>query len=176
MTGFRNSTALLAAALALSACATVPDGDYPSLERRAAERLTGSALPAEGADSPPPAPPLSADLETQVARLLRQARNAHGDFERMRGPTGAMVSAARGTARASESWISAQVALADLQSARSGAMVALAELDELYVKERLGYSQSVSPSAALIGEARDTVEILVSEEDLVIDRLAGMLR
>ena len=176
MIAIRSTLALATGVLVLTGCASVADDGFPSLARRDAERLTGSAIPADGADALPPPPSLSADLETRVGQLLGQARRAHDDFEQRRGRAGSLVGAASGAARASESWVSAQVALADLQSARSDTMIALAELDELFARERLAYSDAISPGAALVEEARETVEILVAEEDSVIAAYASRLR
>ena len=163
----------LGTALLLSACAA--STDYPSLARRDVERVEGSATPAAGsANAIPTLPPASADLTTRLASLVENAREAHARFASRR--TAAERSVAGAGARLSEGWSTAQVALSDLQGARSAALVALAELDRLYVDERQAHPEQVSPTAAAIATARDQVQAWVTEETSVIDRLNARLR
>lgn len=157
----------------LAACAASPD--YPSLARRDVERVEGSATPAEGnVNAIPDLPPASADLTTRLAGLVDAARKSHSSFEGRQAAARRAVAAA-GAAR-SDSWIAAQVALSDLQTARSGALTALAELDRLYVDERALHPEQVSPAAAAIATARDQVEGWVTAETELIAQLAARLR
>lgn len=160
----------------VAGCAT--QGDYPSLALRDAERVAGSAAagaPSE-ADTPIVLPPPGTDTLTRIDRLLSTAREAHAGFERKSAATRRAVSAARGASVASDGWITAQVALADLQSARSGVVTALAELDGMYVDAREAEAATVSPTAQAIGTARDTVEEWVTQENKAIAALSGDLR
>lgn len=164
---------LLAAGILLQACAA--SGDYPSLAVRDVERVEGSGTPAAGTASAIPAlPPASADLTTRLAGLVDVARQAHGRFEARQAATQRAVAGA-GTVL-SDSWAAGQVALSDLQTARSGALTALAELDQLYVDERAAHPEQVSPAAQAIGAARDQVDGWVAQETAVIDRLDARLR
>ncbi|MDE8652941.1 hypothetical protein [Novosphingobium album (ex Liu et al. 2023)] len=167
---------LLVLPILVAACAST--GDYPSLALRDAERvaLTAQPVPGEGAPTPVP-PPASADLQARLAGLLAGAGKGHAAFEARRGTAERAVSAARGAGVASETWISAQVAIADLEAARSTAVTALAELDQLYVAERdAGAGAPPSPSALAIAEARNRIDAMVSEENQAIDGLAARLR
>ncbi|WP_240530072.1 hypothetical protein [Novosphingobium sp. PC22D] len=167
--------AALVPALALSACAS--NGNYPSLALRDAERISGTARPAAPTATPAPElPPASADLLTRINDLLATARKAHAVFENKRGSTNRAVGAARGASSASDSWVSAQVALADLQAARSPVVTVLAELDGLYVDARDAAPATVSPSAQAIVDARDSVDALVAEENSTIEALGRQLR
>jgi hypothetical protein len=161
----------LALVLALTACAAAKD--YPSLQRRPAERQTGSALPATPEAPPPPPAPPSAQLTTRLSQLVEQARAAHQRFAARRDDAARSVAAGSGSAPGSEGWAMATVALSDLESARSDAMVALAELDQLYTARTLDGDQS---AVAAIAAARDQVTALVGKEDDALAALRGRMR
>ncbi|WP_288484143.1 hypothetical protein [uncultured Novosphingobium sp.] len=159
--------------LMLAGCAG--SAEYPSLAIRDVERVQGSASPApDAADAIPALPPASADLTTRLAGLVETARQSHTRFQSRQAATERAVAAAGATA--SDSWSSAQVALSDLQTSRSGALTALAELDQLYVDERAAHPEQVSPAAATIATARDQVNGWVSAETSVISRLEARIR
>ncbi len=89
-----------------------------------------------------------------------------------------MVAAGRASAPGSEAWALATVALADLEGARSEAMIALADLDQIYAAEQIGGTETTgsAPQAAsgdglAIAAARDQVVALVAEEDAVLAAL-----
>jgi hypothetical protein len=149
-------------AMLLTACASA--GDYPSLAQRPVERIEGKfdTDSPEPAPAPPPAP--SADLVARLADLQRDAASLHARFVES-SPAATRLAAAAG-ARGSDSWASAQVALADLDSLRSQVAVSLAELDGLWVDSNV----EGGPREA-IGTARDSVEALVAQEDEVLARL-----
>jgi hypothetical protein len=163
----------LGAAMLLPACAA--STAYPSLAVRKVERVEGSGMPAAGSVNAVPAlPPASADLTTRLAGLVDVARKAHAAFQARQANAERAVAAA-GAARG-DAWTSAEVALSDLQTTRSSALTALAELDQLYVDERAAHPEQVSPAAAAIGAARDQVDGWVSAENAVADRLAARLK
>jgi hypothetical protein len=159
---------LVACVPALSACAS-DTVNYPSLARRDIERITVSpeAVPANQVPPAVAAPP-SPELTARLTRLVAQAREAHGRFAAHRVRTEQMVGAASGAAVASESWSLAAVALAGLESARSDAMIALADLDQLYAATRIDGDDGTA-----IAAARDQVIALVGEEDRVLAALSG---
>lgn len=168
-----STAALLAAAVLLQACAA--STEFPSLAVRDVERVEGSGTPAAGtADALPALPPASADLTTRLAGLLDVARKAHASFQAKQPATERAVAAA-GPAR-SDGWTSAEVALSDLQTSRSGGLTALAELDQLYVDERAAHPEQVSPAAATIATTRDQVDGWVAAETAVITRLGARLK
>lgn len=156
-------------ALPLAACAS--DGSpYPSLARRAAERIANTSPPVPQA-SATPLPPDPAML-TRIEAFAAQARTAHAKFVDYRPHAEALVGQAGDATVASESWSVATVALAELESARSEAMVALAELDALHVANRL---EGTAGTSAAIDAARDAVMVLVGEEDRTLAALRGRL-
>jgi len=161
------------AAPALAACAA--SSDYPSLAIRQVERVQGSATPVAGSpDAAPVLPPASADLTTRLGGLVDLAQKAHAAFAARQGAVERAVSGAGGVT--SDSWSNAQVALAELQAARSPTVTSLAELDQLYVDARAANPEQVSPAAAAIGAARDKVANWVTTEDGVIGKLSARLK
>ncbi|MCW1430436.1 hypothetical protein [Novosphingobium sp. JCM 18896] len=160
---------------ALTACAAATD--YPSLERRSAERMTGSARPVTP-EAPPPAPaPASPQLTTRLTQLVDQARAAHQRFGARRGNAQRLVAAGGSGAPGSEGWSVATVALSDLESARSDAMEALAELDQLFAAESIAAAETGNRQTVdTIAAARDQVTAMIGEEDEVLASLRGRMR
>ncbi len=71
----------------------------------------------------------------------------------------------------------ASIALAELEAARSEAMVPLASLDELYAAESVKAAETgVTSSADAARAAHDQASALIAEEDEVLDRLRARLR
>lgn len=153
------------ALFALTGGCAAQTGDYPSLAIREAELAAGMAVPEV---SPPPAPP-RATLD-RLGPLLAEARAAHAAFNQAAQATRATVSAASGAASGSENWSVAQVALAELRSRRSTAMVALADLDLLF-----NNASSAGESTAEIAPVRSEVADMLAEEDRLLDSLIGQL-
>ena len=146
----------------LAACAS--SGDYPSLAQRPAERVEGTLTPAapDATPAPPPAP--SADLVERLAALRGEAAARHAEFTAALPVAQRLANAAGSTG--SDSWASAQVALADLDSLRSRAAVSLADLDTLWVDATLD-----GGAREAIGATRSEVESLVRQEDEALARL-----
>lgn len=153
----------------LAACAT-PEGEgYPSLAIRGAERVTGQ-LDAPAAPSyVPPATPV--EVLDRLDQLVALAADAHAEFLSEADRTQRLVSAASGAAVATDRWADAQVALAELELARSDAMVALADLDRLYAEASVEAEETVR-----IAAAREDVIAMVEAENTVIDSLLATLR
>jgi hypothetical protein len=156
----------LAMCALLAGCATADDGEYPSLAIRDAERVSGT-LPPPAPYVPPPTPPAVADRLTQ---LTSEAVSAQRTFEAAAPRARAAVNAARGDAVGSEDWALAQVALAGLESARSRAMIALADLDRLYVD-----AATEGGELTRIAATRDQVIAQVEQQNATISGLLGAL-
>ncbi len=157
---------ILAPAALLGACAT--QGDYPSLAERPAERVEGTfaADPAPPV-AVPPAPP-SADLVARLASLQSDAASLHAQFTAAVPAAQRLAAAAGGTG--TDSWASAQVALADLDSLRSRAAVSLTDLDTMWVDSTV----EANPRDA-IGAVRSAVEAIIAQEDEVLAQLRGQV-
>ncbi|RIV89309.1 hypothetical protein [Aurantiacibacter zhengii] len=155
----------VAAFVLLAACAA-PEGEYPSLAIRDVERVSGSM---EVEPAPPlPAPPAS--TLASLDELAAAARAAHQRFGAAESQARRITSSAVGAARGSEAWARAQVAIADLEAQRSQAMIALADLDRIYVEAATSAQATES-----IAEVRNQVDALVAQEDAVIRSLLDML-
>lgn len=120
----------LMALFAMTACASAPDS-YPSLALRENERVTGTMEP----PAPSPFVPAPAEPATiaSVADLAETAAAAHRAFLAEADSAAPVVARASGAPTGSDSWAQAQVAVAGLESRRGVTMVALADLDRLYV-------------------------------------------
>ena len=165
--------AILFPLVLVAACTTARGHGYPSLAIRPGERVSGTAEPVP-APAPPPA---TAATGSQTARLRAQARAAHARFGERRASATALSGAARGAAVGSEAWSVAQIALASLEVARSEAMIALADLDSLYVTAKIAaVPTDGSGDVDAIGAARDDVIAMIGEEDAVLAALRGRLR
>lgn len=167
----RALVSFAATALVLSGCAS--DTTYPSLARRPAER-PGGVPPVV---SPTPLPPSlpSAGMTVRLDGLVDQARAAHARFGERRGRAEQLVAASGRAAMGSEGYAVAIIALAELESARSDAMIALATLDTLYAADRTTHPNEPSGDAIAIASARERVMVWVGEEDRVLARLHGRL-
>ncbi len=161
------------ALIVLSGCASTASGEYPSLAIRDVERVEGSfdPAPAQRLDVPQVAVDLTGGLDARLAALVAQARDAHDSFTASAPQAETRVRAAAGSEIGSDSWASAQVALADLDSARSLAAVALGDLDILYAAATVQADDS-----AQIEAARAQVLALIGEEDAVLERLRARVR
>lgn len=153
------------ALLTLTGCAA-QTSDYPSLAIRDVELAAGRMAVPEVA---PPAAPPRATLD-RLEPLMAEARAAHAAFTVAAEQTTTRVRAATGAASGSESWSVAQVALADLRSRRSSAVIALADLDRLYIE-----ASSAGESTAEIAPVRSEVAQLIAQEDSLLDTLIGQL-
>jgi len=165
-----------ALAMALSACASTKD--YPSLARRPAERITGTAevvIPAPEANAAPALP--SADFTARLSQLVEQARRGQGRFTEKRAAAEHLIASADGATLGSESWSVASVALGDLDAARSDALVAMGELDELYTAESVkGDETGDYGNAQAAAAAHAEVRGWIAEEDAILARLRGRLQ
>jgi hypothetical protein len=164
--------AILLAPALLTACASAGESRFPSLATRPGERVTGTLEP----PPPPASPPATAETGSRLASLRAKALAAHRKFQERRPSADALSRAAQGATVASEAWSVAQVALAGLEAARSEAMIALADLDSLYIAAKAaavasGGSGDVDAAEATRGE----VMALIAEEDAVLANLRGRI-
>lgn len=167
----RRSIAIAALPL-LAACATA-DGKYPSLAIRDVERAQGqfTPVPAAPLDVPPVIASPSGPLAGRLAELGTAAAASHKAFLASAPTATRLANAAAGAAIGSDGWAAAQVALADLDSARSATAVALADLDTLMVA---GAVQAEDVSA--IELVRQQVLVQIGEEDETLARLRSRVR
>lgn len=161
--------ARLALVMPLTACAG-GSADYPSLAIRDAERVEGTFEPAPAPEpSPQPVQP-SPDLLQRLAQLRTAAASAHQAFLETAPGTRRAVEAARGTGVESKSWAAAQVALADLDSARSQTAVPLGDLELMFANAALAFELREP-----IADTRSDVAAMVAQEDAILAELHGVL-
>lgn len=178
----RRTARCLPAILPLLLAACADTGGYPSLAlrdyERGSERACGTAKPVVAASEPaaPALPPASADLRSRLDGLVSAAQEADRQFQAQQATAERAVARTAGAAPASDPWASAQVALAKLETTRSAAVAALAELDMLYADARNSAPDEISPSTEAIGDARSRVSELVARQDGVIAALSARLR
>jgi hypothetical protein len=154
--------AMLCAATILAGCARDQEL-YPSLAIRDQERVTGVATPV----APAPPPPVSAPAGSgNLAKYRADAADAHRRLLVAAEAARAPVAAARGSEMGSDAWSVAAIAVGDLEAIRSETMIALAEIDLLYVAAQ----NAGTPPPDLVA-ASSQVNAMVLEEDRLI---AGM--
>ncbi|WP_150124968.1 hypothetical protein [Tsuneonella mangrovi] len=169
----KSITRLLALApLALVAACATPS-NYPSLAIRPGERVQGTFQPdVAPSDSPSLAPvpdaPSAADQQAKIAALVTLAQNRHAQFESAVPAAVQLVAAAGETG--SDSWATAQIALADLDAKRSLVAVPLADVDAMYVDDTLAAAHRHDADAA-----RGTILDLLRQEDSVLAGLRARL-
>lgn len=163
---------LLATLPGLAACATSGDR-YPSLAIRDVERAEGQFEPVASTPLAVPevAVPAGGPLPERLVALDASADIAHRAFLASAAVATRRANAAAGAAIGSAAWASAQVALADLDSARSQTAIVLADLDTLMVASAV-QAQDVSAIEAV----RQQVLTQITEEDDTLARLRAQLR
>jgi hypothetical protein len=161
-------TCLLAAlGSSLSACAATSD-EYPSLAIRDVERVAGTMQPVAPTPYVPPAQP--AAVLDRLDQLAAEAASAHQAFLAEAPQVRNAVAAARGTEPGADSWSRAQVALSGLEATRGRAMIALADLDRLYVDAAVEGTELTR-----IAATRDRVAAQVDEQNAAIEAMLESL-
>lgn len=174
ITAVRSCAILSLAVLALSGCGGRER--FPSLAMRPAERAFATAQPADAAPvvALPQVPPTGSVAE-RIAGLTAQASAAHRTFESRRPAAARLAAAARGAAPGSEAWSLAQVALAQLDSARSQGMVAMGELDRMLVVAEQAAVTGPDADAQAVRDAQRQISAQIAGEDSVIDALRAQV-
>ena len=103
--------------------------------------------------------------------LVADAASAHQAFVAETPAVRTTVAAARGSEAGDDAWARAQVAIAGLQASRSRAMIALADIDRLYVDAELE-----GTALDRLTAAREQVAGQVDQEDSVVEDLLAGLR
>ena len=155
-----------ACTLLLSGCAA-PEG-YPSLNTRDSERVSGTFAPPPTTQFTPP-PITNATIE-QLGELGQSARVADAEFQAGIDGARAAIAGLSGAATGSLNWSEGQVTIAALESSRANTLIALAEIDRLFVEAAL-------QGARLDGitTVQDEVSNLIKEQDAIIDSLRAAL-
>lgn len=155
--------------LALSACATAPLGDAPSLAKRPVEGRLEVAPPAVVV---PPPGPLPSDLAGRLSHWDAEALRAQQAFAAERNAAAPLVSAAAGAPVASERWIVAQQAVSRMVAARAPLTGALADIDRLYIERSIDEQVDGLPD---IYALRDRLAEQALTQDAIIAALTAQL-
>jgi len=124
---------LLGSSLLLGAC-SLPQGEFPSLAKRAYE-----------SDDPIVEPPADAEilsaslpdsLRGQLQALVSRHETADAAFRNALPAARQAAQLGSGAAEGSESWVVAQMEISRLETLRSDSLAALAEIDRLVAAER----------------------------------------
>lgn len=161
--------ALTLLALLLSGCAA-PEGKYPSLAIRDAERVDGSSAVVTAPITPSAEIPLSGAVTARLAQLQAAATTAHQTFLNAVPAATRLVSAASGAGVTTDRWADAQIALANLDSARSQAAIPLADLDVLHADAVLALEHH-----SRIVETRAAVIAMIAEQDRILSNLRSRM-
>lgn len=167
---------IAATALLLGGCSS-DRSRFPSLATRPVERAFGTAQPVDAAvvpDATAPLPP-SAGVVARIAALREQARSARRTFESRQPAAARAASAARGSAIGGEAWSVAQVALAQLDSARSQGMVPMADLDRMLIVAEQAAAVGPNDDLVVIRAAQEEVSAMIADEDRTIANLRGQI-
>ena len=168
----------LAAFLALFALAPATTeaqtrATYPSLTKRPAEARDREAP----APRPVEAAPADPALTAEVAKLGQQADSGEAAFRQQIAQGRSTVSAASSAAPNSEAWVSAQMAISMLDSARYDSVAAMAGLDTLYISRQDSTDVArVMADLATIEPVRSRALAAVDAQNDALDALRKSLR
>ncbi|NVE94509.1 hypothetical protein [Altererythrobacter lutimaris] len=157
-----------ALALLLTGCAGASDR-YPSLATRDIERVSGTFEPVAASDAQLTPALAPANQAEQLQSLVAQAATAHAAFMTAVPGTRAAIARIGAKEPGDKSWTDAQIALAELDSQRSRAAIALGDLDLLYANASVDFVEREA-----IAEARANVLASVHQEDAILIELRGL--
>ncbi len=151
------------------------EGDFPSLAKRPYE--DNPAIPAMDIATADPMEALPSALRNAVETAVQKSNTAHQSFLQNLPKVQKSVSAARGAAPSSESWVVAQMELSSLEMNRSPSVSALADLDSLFMK-RLDqeFTGEQKGAADLIAKSREKIEAQVISQQREIEQLKSGMR
>lgn len=163
-----NLFVLVFGASAISGCAA-SNSTYPSLSIRDFERGQGS-FDAPRGSAPVEIAPLPQDKAARIVALLEQLRASHARFLSEAPGARSAVVAGAGSAVGEDRWAAAQIALASLDSERSQAAVALADLDLMIADTALAVERIED-----VATAREEAVARLREQDAILAELRGAL-
>ncbi len=152
--------------LALNACGNATNP--PSLMPRAIEKRSDAVVV-----KPIPATrPIAADLTTQLATLVEEARRGDEDFAKADATGARAIAGGRGAAQGSEAWLSGQQYLSALQVARQRTAAAQSALDSLAVAQVAATADDPGLGGlAEIQHAQQGVDAIVARQTARIEAL-----
>lgn len=169
---FVFNRASLATGLGLTAFLTacgMPEGSFPSLERRPYE-IDG---PNKATVVPQPLAPVSLppDIAAKVTALTKRHNIADASFQKGLPAMRNLAKKAAGTAPGSESWVNAHMKLSRLDKARADSLAALGDMDRLIADQ----IESDSAYVELLVEAQQRVATEVAAQRTAIDAMSAQI-
>ncbi|MFZ3482447.1 hypothetical protein [Sphingomonas sp. 3-13AW] len=143
----RRPFLLLVPVVLTSSCAQ-DRGDFPSLLPRPIEQRS-DAEP----DRPLPVAAPDPALDAQIAKLMQEVEAADAGFAKAANTAEQVARGARGSAEGSEPWLNAQMALAEVDVARTAIQGPAAELEQLAIDRAV----AGQPPYPALTAARETV-------------------
>ena len=163
----------------LPGCAGEDGRGYPSLAKRAVENADVDNAPVTESKAAPDEGDVAKNMafSRRLEDLSARVKGADTLFELALAENAQRVRAARNAAVLSENWVLAHIALGKIEKARSGSLIALAELDRLYA-DRLGviYDGKAPGGTAELETAIASASALVDRQNSEIDKLQAMLQ
>lgn len=147
------SAASLLAATLLAACGA-PRQDYPSLLPRPIESgMAGRPTPVQ----PVPAPVGDSALDAAIAKSAASRASVEQAFDTALNAAERAVAAARGSAPGSDRWLSAQLALGQLDLNRDALSGVVSDLDRLASDRGIEGLDAYPPLTAALDAAREAL-------------------
>jgi hypothetical protein len=164
------SPALIFVTLLLCSCANV-EGDFPSLSKRPYE--TADPVAEQNAVPAPLTSALPADLKARIDDMVARNRKAHAAYEAAIPAARSAAQSASGASAGGESWVNAHMVLSRADGARTDAVAALSEIDQLIAHER--DKGADAGLIALLAGPQGQIAELVNAENAEIERLAKLI-
>lgn len=152
----------------LSACG-LPEGSFPTLERRPYEIDGPNIAPVVAQPAAPLA--LPPDLAAKVDALGKRHRTADASFRNGLSAMRSIASKAAGTSPGSEAWVNAHLELSRLDKARADSVAALGEMDGLIADQIEGDSVYL----ALLVDVQQGIATQVAAQRAEIDGLSRQI-
>ncbi len=152
----------------LAACGT-PDGEFPSLARRAYE-IDG---PNKATETTEPAAPVSLppDLAASVDALVKRHNAADASFQKGLPAMRNLAANAAGAPPGTESWVNAHMLLSRLDSERADSVAVLGEMDKLIA----GQIEADSAYVELLVNAQQRIATQVAAQRTEIEEMSTLI-
>ncbi|WP_448659249.1 hypothetical protein ACPVPU_01970 [Sphingomonas sp. CJ99] len=145
----------IALLLPLAGCATT-GGDYPSLLPRPVEQ-GGVARPRPADPAEPAVPAADPAIDSELARINPAFAEALAAFDSAQGDAERAVAAARGSAAGSDRWLTAQLAIGQLDLRRDTLSGLVVDLERLDGDRGISGAAPYPALAARLAEARQAL-------------------
>ena len=158
--------------LSLAACST-PEGDFPSLQKRAYETDNPIEEPAETPMEVATA--LNPAIKTKADVLLARYRAGQAAFDKGLPEIRKISTAAAGSKPGTETWVNAHLQLSRLDNARAESVAALIAIDDL-VSDTEDLDLKGGPAQApLLGPIQREISSGTASQNQIIDQLSRQI-